>query len=141
MFILAALQNLAESGKETVADRLVRLAPSATPSDGRLESLRLAAEAGVSDELFVLLAEATKLFRGPKATLPAHRFEGLSRGRGWCRKGKGTNAEWGSRGDHGYTVGAGRWVVGGSDGFSRKKEDIWDVVHVQVGDKTWTIAN
>lgn len=72
--------------------------------------------------------------------LPPHRYEGLSRGRGWARKGRGANAEWGERTDGGYRVGPGRWTVGGNDGFSRKGEVIWTVEHIRVGEETWTVA-
>jgi hypothetical protein len=73
--------------------------------------------------------------------VPANRLENLSRGKGWARKGRGDRAEWGERADGGYRVGPGKWTVGGNDGFDRKREDVWDVEHVQVGAETWTIAS
>lgn len=73
--------------------------------------------------------------------LPPHRFESLSRGSGWCRKGKGDSATWGERTDGGYRVGPGRWIVGGNDGFRRKGSDEWTVEHVTVGGQIWTVAS
>lgn len=109
-------------------------------SDTRAETLRLAVELGADAKTIEVLCAAVRVARKPSIVLPAHRYEGLSRGRGWARKGKGENAEWGERVDGGYRVGPGRWSVGGNDGFSRKGETRWDVKHVQVGDQAWTVA-
>jgi hypothetical protein len=63
--------------------------------------------------------------------VPCHRFENLSRGRGWARLGSGKEAVWGERSNGGYRLRQeGRWVVGGHDGFSRKGETIWTVRRV-----------
>lgn len=110
-------------------------------TENRYASVRYAAERDVDDETLVALCEAIRLFRKDRAVLPAHRYENLSRGRGWARKGRGDDAEWGDRTDNGYRVGPGRWIVGSNDGFSRKGETTWNVRHVTVGAETWTLAS
>lgn len=124
---------------ETMDERRIRLGLKDV-SSARSKSLEIA-HAVVDDEVFARIAQALRLARNETITLPAHRFEGLSRGRGWARKGRGGGAVWGERTDGGYRVGVGRWTVGGSDGFSRKGEDTWTVQHIQVGSATWTVAN
>lgn len=124
---------------ETVSERIARL-QLADINESRLQSLALAHPL-VTDEIFALLSNSLRVRRTATMVLPAHRFEGLSRGRGWARSGRRDNAQWGERVDGGYRVGAGRWTVGGNDGFSRKGEDTWDVRHVTVGTETWTVAN
>ena len=124
---------------ETVTDRIARLGLTDI-GESRLQSLTVASEA-VDDETFARLARALRVSRSATIILPAHRFEGLSRGRGWARSGKGDAAKWGERTEKGYRVSAGRWIVGGSDGFSRKGEAAWTVEHVTVGPDVWTIAN
>ena len=110
-------------------------------TDERRENLARAAALGADRATLEALRDAARLKRAPYIVLPPHRFEGLSRGRGWARSGKGVAAQWGERVDSGYKVDPGRWCVGGSDGFQRKREDLWIVEHVQVGAETWTIAN
>lgn len=112
-----------------------------TVSDARRENLARALELGADDATLVRLASAVRVSRRSTIVLPAHRYEGLSRGRGWARQGKGNDAVWGERTDTGYRVGTGRWVVGATDGFSRKDETIWRVAHVAVGAETWTVAD
>lgn len=110
-------------------------------TEARKESLSDARALGAPIAVLVVLAEATRVRQSPKMRLPAHRFEGLSRGKGWARMGRGDSAQWGERHeDGGYEVGPGKWTVGGNDGFSRKGETKWVVKHIAVGDKTWTIA-
>lgn len=123
---------------ETAADRIARLGLTEI-SAARLETLTIAHPL-VDDALFARLANALRVARTATIVLPAHRYEGLSRGRGWARRGRGGSAEWGERTDKGYRVGPGRWTVGGSDGYSRKGEDTWTVEHVAVGAETWTVA-
>jgi len=77
---------------------------------------------------------------GPTILLPAGRYEGLSRGKGWARQGRGDSATWGEREDAGYRVGPGKWTVGSNDGFNRKEQTDWLVKHLKVGDKVWTLA-
>lgn len=126
------------SQTETVAERIARLQLTDI-SEKRLESLTIA-HPMTDDATFATLSNAMRLSRKETIVLPQHRFEGLSRGRGWARKGRGNTAEWGEREDGGYRVGPGKWVVGGHDGFTRKGSDSWEVSHVRVGDMTWTVA-
>jgi hypothetical protein len=114
---------------------------TAPMAEGRKRSITLAVEACSSLEILQALCDATRLARAATVDLPAHRYEGLARGRGWARKGRGGSAEWGERVDGGYRVGPGRWIVGGSDGFARRGETEWVVRHVTVGAETWTIAS
>lgn len=128
--------------KHTLETLTARYAADNTdPNPKRLERLVEAIELGASDAALEALCDAARTSRTTEITLPAHRYEGLSRGRGWARKGRGDSAVWGERVDGGYRVGPGRWVVGGSDGFSRKGETVWEVKHVAVGDQTWTVAS
>lgn len=128
-----------ETITETATERTARLALTDI-GEGRAKTLGLA-HPHVDDETFRRIGDALRVNRdGPTITLPAHRFEGLSRGKGWARKGKGDSAEWGERTEKGYRVGPGRWTVGGSDGFSRKGEDTWTVEHITIDGKVWTIA-
>lgn len=106
----------------------------------RHRNLTAAIELGADDAALTALCEARRTSRKSTIVLPPQRLENLSRGRGWARKGRGQSAEWGERVDGGYRVGPGRWIVGGSDGFSRKGEDEWTVKNITVGAETWTIA-
>jgi hypothetical protein len=110
-------------------------------SDKRLESLVVALDLGADAATLRKLAQAGRLARKATIVLPPGRFEGLSRGRGWARLGKGRDVTWGERVDGGYRVGPGHWTVGSNDGFSRKQETVWDVEHVRVGGETWTVAS
>lgn len=103
--------------------------------------LKRAIELGADDDLLHELVDAIRVSGGNTIVIPSGKYERLSRGKGWARKGKGNSAEWGERVDGGYRVGAGRWTVGSTDGFSRKSSVEWDVKHVLVGSETWTIAN
>lgn len=126
---------------ETVIQRIARL-QIATPKEKRIESLTLAHGAQVTDELFTEIATANLVKRESETiVLPAHRYENLSRGRGWARQGNGDKAVWGVRVNGGYEVGPGRWNVGATDGFRRKDSVVWTVKHVTVEGQTWTIAN
>lgn len=125
---------------ETVTERAARL-NCGEINEKRLESLSLA-HPFVTDEIFQKIASATRVKRNSETIiLPLHRFENLSRGRGWARQGKGGKATWGERVDGGYECGAGKWTIGGNDGFSRKGSADWEVSHVIVSEKVWTIAN
>jgi len=112
-----------------------------TPNPKRIERLARALELGASDQALEAICDAARTSMTDTIVLPAQRFEGLSRGKGWCRKGRGDSAEWGERDDGGYRVGPGKWTVGGSDGFSRKGQNEWIVKHVQVGAEVWTVAS
>ena len=125
---------------ETVTDRLTRLAIRPT-SDKRMESLALATGL-VDDATFAKIAGSVRVRRNSETiVLPPHRYETLSRGRGWARQGKGDEAVFAERVEGGYVCGKGRWSVGATDGFRRKGANEWTVSNVQVGEKTWTIAN
>lgn len=134
---------------ETVSSALARLetitarynAGNTTPNPKRIERLARAVELGADDKALEALCDAKRTSTESTIVLPVQRFENLSRGKGWCRKGRGSAAEWGERDDGGYRVGPGRWTVGGNDGFSRKGEDTWTVKHVQVGAEIWTVAS
>ena len=117
------------------------LEPLLPLGDGRRQSLRLASEAGVDMATLTRIAAALRVERKATIVIPMQRYEMLSRGKGWARKGRGDKAVWGERVEGGYEVGAGKWTVGGSDGFSRKGEDQWTVEEIKVGAETWTIAN
>ena len=123
---------------ETVSERIIRLA---LLNVTRLETLSQAHDAGVDDSTFARLSDSRMASRTSTITLPAHRLESLSRGRGWARLGQGASVVWGERSGEGYSVGVGRWVVGGSDGFSRKGQTTWQVEAVPVGTETWLVAN
>jgi len=112
-----------------------------TVSDTRRQSLELALSLGADEQTLIVLRDALRLKRADTIVLPAHRLEGMSRGRGWARQGRGDSAIWGERTDGGYRVGPGRWTVGGHDGFQRKGQDEWRVRHVAVGAQTWTVAD
>ena len=74
--------------------------------------------------------------------LPPNRMEYLSRGRGWARLGKFDDATWGARCEGGYRVNRpGVWVVGGDDGFGRKREDSYKVARVKIGEIFWIVAH
>lgn len=125
----------------TNEERLNALLEGNEKPASRVERLVEAIELGASDKVLETLRDALRISRRDTIPLPPHHYEGLSRGRGWCRKGRGASAVWGEREDAGYRVGPGNWIVGGHDGFSRKGQDRWTVEHVQVGEQTWTIAN
>jgi len=111
-------------------------------TDSRRELLDVACAAGATRTALEAIRDAIRVSSGPLITLPAHHFEGLSRGRGWARKGRGESVVWGDRVDGGYRVGPGNWTVGASDGFRRKKSVTWAVLHVDVGDlRVWTVAS
>jgi hypothetical protein len=110
-------------------------------SEPRVVSLQLAIELGADKATLERIRDAAKVNRRDFMVLPAHRFENLSRGRGWARKGRGDNVAWGERCDGGYRVGPGRWSVGATDGYSRKASVEWQVEQIVVGAETWTIAN
>ncbi len=112
-----------------------------TPNPGRIERLAEAIELGADDQALEAIRLAVRTSKSDTIVLPPHRYEGLSRGRGWCRMGAGGRAVWGERVTGGYEVSEGKWTVGGNDGFSRKGEDRWVVKRVQVGRQVWTVAN
>ena len=112
-----------------------------TVTEARRESLARASELGADRMTLMMLVQASRVSRRDTIVLPSGKYEHLSRGKGWARKGRGNTAEWGEREDGGYRVGPGRWTVGSSDGFSRKSSIDWTVKHVCVGVETWTVAS
>ena len=116
-------------------------AASKPVSPARRESLIAAAELGADDATLALLIRATRLARTYSIVLPAGRYAGLSRSRGWCRQGTGERAAWGTKDPKGWRVGVGAWTVYSSDGFRREERTAWSVRHVTVGSATWTIAD
>lgn len=109
-------------------------------TESRKETLAIAADNGATTEQLIVLRDAVRVSRKDTIILPAHRYENLSRGRGWARKGSRDNAVWGDREEGGYRVDAGNWTVGGNDGFSRKDETKWTVKNITIGAVTFTIA-
>lgn len=96
-------------------------------------------------------ADAVALFENAKAigiqgqlsvVLPKNRLErDCKHGKGWARLGKGEGSLWGVKTDEGYRVNRpGIWTVGGSDGFTRKREDLYSVFRVKIGELFWIIA-
>ena len=109
-------------------------------SSERLSLMEFAANHGADDALLKKIAWASKSSRSALITLSPHRFENLSRGWGWARKGKGKQVEWGERVSEGYRVSAGTWTVGGGDGFSRKGQTVYTVETFELGGQTFTLA-
>lgn len=138
------MQNQEQEIKTDIGARetvLANLIVGKNVSASREITLNLAIELGADQATLETLRDGTQISRGPTAVLSAHRYEGLSRGRGWCRMGRGDNAKWGERTDNGYRVGPGKWIVGATDGFSRKGSIDWTVKNIKVGDQIWTIAD
>ena len=131
--------TLTIAAAESVPERIARLGVTDI-SDSRMQTLVLAHPL-VDDALFARIGCALRVSRRETIILPAHRYEGLSRGSGWARQGRGDTAVWGERTDGGYRVGTGHWTVGGHDGFERKASHDWVVAHVRVGAATWTTAD
>lgn len=135
------VDTVGEMVGETTTSRLDRLAPEGSVTTARRESLQVAIDLGADEATLVLLRDAVRLARKDTIVLPPGKYEHLSRGRGWARKGKGDSAEWGEKEDDGYRVGPGRWSVGSNDGFNRKSDVSWVVKHIAVGPQTWTVAS
>jgi hypothetical protein len=111
-------------------------------TDTRIETLIRAIELDACRETLFALRDAVRVSRKATILLPQHRFEGLSRGRGWCRRIGSEPTEWGVRfGDQYRVETAGCWSVGATDGFSRKGAHEWTVAHLRCGEETWTIAS
>ena len=125
----------------STTDRIAAVCAGHAVPAGRRESLTIAASLGADVQTLAKLRDATRLARKASIIIPCVRYETLSRGRGWCRCGRGDSASWGERVYNGYKVGPGTWIVFGSDGFSRSDRVPWTVRHIQVGDQTWTMAD
>ena len=119
----------AETAQVTVSPRDAAIAVA--KSLGKDEAADLFASAvavGIQGELSVVL--------------PPNRLESLSKGKGWARLGKYDDATWGVKTEGGYRVNRpGSWVVGGDDGFGRKREDTYKVARVKISDLFWIVAH
>lgn len=119
----------------------LRLLSGGSPiKESRGVSVLIAIRAGAPWETIRTIIDAGVLGRGKTCTLPAGRYEHLSRGKGWARMGRGKDAVWGQKAAGGYVVGPGKWTVGSNDGFNHSSETKWEVSHIQVGDETWTLG-
>lgn len=108
--------------------------------------IEAAKAAGATEEQLSELQAATYVAEGTEVILPANRLENLSRGRGWCgylgRRTKGQFDGFADAVDGGYEADReGRWRVGATDGFSRKRSEDYIVKRIVVGDRTFTIAS
>lgn len=130
---------------ETLEGQIARLELDVSDcSEARVKLLARAHLLGVSDAALRVLVGAVRISSGETITLPAGRYEHLSRGKGWARQGSGDRAVWGERTATGYAVTAGRWTVGSDDGFRRQDRTTWDVTEVRVGatcGETWLAAS
>jgi hypothetical protein len=126
-----AAVNAAEADLAQIRDRvrsLMQVITAEQISDARCRALLLAASRGATPQDLRAIAEATRVSTGDGITVPAHHYETLSRGRGWARFGRGKEAVWADRVEGGYRLRlAGRWIIGGHDGFTRRGEDVWNV--------------
>lgn len=135
--------KIAEESIEALAGEAIEYAKLLTTedvSDRRALTLIKAAAAGCSPAQLKKIAEAARVSsKVDGIVLPSGRYEKLSRGKGWCRLGSGSNAVWADRTDDGgYLVSSpGKWVVGSNDGYNRKDSTDWKVE--KVGD--YWIAN
>lgn len=98
----------------------------------RMPSVISAAASGLSPKDIKDIAVALRVSQKDRGILlPAGTFENLSRGKGWCRLGRGSNVTWADRVDGAYLANsAGTWVVGSNDGFSRKDQVEWKVMKI-----------
>ncbi len=121
--------DAAESGKAVISNRDAAIAVAKSlGKDEAVAVFESAVAVGVQGELSVVL--------------PPNRLESLSRGRGWARLGKFDDSTWGVKCEGGYRVNRpGAWVVGGDDGFGRKREDGYKVARVKIGDLFWIVAH
>lgn len=139
----AISQAVREINQVSVAERMIIL--QLTPENGytdkntSMKSLELA-NTLVDDKVFKQIAKASVVSQELTITIPPGRYDHCSRGKGWVRKGKGDNAEWGESVRGGYVIGPGTWTQGSSDGFNRKEQKTWTVKHIKVGNETWTLA-
>ena len=117
-------------------------AANETIPDLRRKRIRRAIALGASNAILTVLCRATQVAEDSTIVLDRGRYEGCSRGRGWCRSLGQGRTQWGEKVKEGYVVGPGRWEIGSSDGFKRKEATPWHVQHVQVVPGViWTIAD
>jgi hypothetical protein len=116
----------------TTAGHAIAARLGLTVSDARAKTLVRCADAGATDAQLKAIASAELANSYGKIKLPAHRYEMLSRGRGWCRSADGVFAN--DRDGSLYVVTEpGQWTVGASDGFSRKDKTTYRVQRMQIG--------
>lgn len=140
--LASAKEQLDEASEKVAAAALEQLAVQAievaqafgeTVKPDRAKTLIRAAAAGLSPAQLKKIAEAWRVSSKPEGVrLPAGKYENLSRGKGWCRLGSGSNVTWADRHDDGGYLAneAGKWVVGSSDGFNRKDSSTYKVEKV-----------
>lgn len=117
----------AEQATVSTRDAAIAVAKS-LGKDEAVAVFESAAAVGVQGELSVIL--------------PPNRLESLSKGSGWARLGKFDDATWGVKVEGGYRVNRpGNWLVGGDDGFGRKRGDSYKVARVKIGDLFWIVAH
>lgn len=129
-----------------LVDEYVAMAEADTTGLGekRRESIAQAVALGAKRETLRMIATAARVSRGSTIHLPTGRYYSTSRGKSWCRKGKGDEAKWAEvvPGKGHCVTEPGRWSVGSDDGFRRRETPtIWDVEQIKVGEQTWTVAN
>ena len=143
---LLRAENNCEPKDSAEADKAAVIAEARTHLewiDGKISDARVTTLIRVAGDFtpaqFKKIAEANRVSTNSTITLPAGRYENLSRGKGWCRLGSGSSAEWATKTDSGYwsVDTPGKWTVGSTDGFKRKDQTPWTVA--KVGD-VW-IAN
>jgi hypothetical protein len=130
-----------DDGKGRNLDDIIK---GITVKDRRREFLLRAMELGATDDAIRTLAKSKKIFARPNGNLSPLRYESLSRGRGWCRLGKGDNVVWAQKGDDGrYIIDMeGRWSLGATDGFSRKETEEWVAKRVKINSTvSWMTLN
>ena len=134
-----AKDNCDESAEEAVKDEREALLTAHTEAfcavwgqvavnDNRRAMVCRVAETAPKPAELRKLATAVRIGTNEGITLPAGRFAGLSRGKGWCRQGSGSSAEWISAENGWYPITErGKYIVGSSDGYSRKEQTPWTV--------------
>lgn len=129
-------------GDTNIRTTLESLVHAVDITETRRKTLARAIELGADNDVLLVLRDACRVKQKDTIVLPQHHLQTLSRGRGWCRSLGKTTTVWGERTEEGdYEVGPGRWSVGATDGFSRKKSTDWTVKNIQVGTECWTVAN
>lgn len=116
---------------------------SASPISAIEAAVAVAKSLGKDDAAALFASAAAVSAQGElSVVLPAGRLESLKHGKGWARLGSHDAAVWGVKTEGGYRVNRpGRWIVGCTDGFSRKREDAYKVARVKIGDLFWIVAH
>lgn len=103
--------------------------PADNPKSRADAAITAAANGATPSQLKKIIEANRTSMQDRGIVVPVGRFENLSRGKGWCRQGKGNSAVWADRDDKGGFVlsSPGNWTVGSNDGFSRKDTVEWSV--------------